>query len=194
MQFRNAKDDSDDDETIEVVRVIGNEMFFYGEISEVTMLEFVQKFKTLEAAVLKMSVDLVGYKPEIRVNICSEGGDLFCGFSAMNVLERSRVKVVTIAQGACCSAATFMLLGGHDRLIAANAHILIHQLSTGMWGKFEELKDEVRSCDKLMAMIRQTYTKKTSIPEKKLNKLLKRDVYLPPSKVLKYRICHSYDS
>jgi hypothetical protein len=55
------------------------------------------------------------------------------------------------------------------------------------------MKDEIKTCDKLMKMIRETYLNKTKIPEKKLNKLLKRDILLEPSKVISYEIVHAYD-
>jgi ATP-dependent protease ClpP protease subunit len=111
----------------------------------------------------------------------------------MNLLEKSRCKVTTIAQGSCCSAATFMLLGGSSRRIARNAHVLIHQLSSSCWGKYEDMKDEIKQADKLMEMIRDVYTTKTDIPEKKLKKLLKRDYLIEPQQALKYGIVHAYD-
>jgi ATP-dependent protease ClpP protease subunit len=178
----------------EVVKAIGNEMFFYGEISQETVLEFIEKFKKLEIDMLKHAADIIDFKPTIKVHIMSEGGDLFAGIAAMNVIEKSRVKVITVAQGACCSAATFLLLGGSERRMGLNAHILIHQLSTGeFWGKFEELKDEVRSCAKLMKAVKLIYMKKSKIPEKKFKKLMKKDIYLSATKCLKYKIVHAID-
>lgn len=194
MPYLNKESDDDEEEVLEVAKVIGNEIFYYGDITPENILEFTEKFRKLESWLLKMSSDLVGYVPTIRVNIMSDGGDLFSGFTAMNVIQKSRVHTITVALGACCSAATFMLLGGKERKIGRNAHILIHQLSTGsFWGKFEEMKDEMRSCSKLMDMIHKTYTTMTTIPEKKLKKLMKRDIYLSPEECIKYTIVDDYD-
>jgi ATP-dependent protease ClpP protease subunit len=187
------KEKDEEEEEVEVCKVVGNEMYFVGDISPENNLEFIEKFKRLESTLLKMAADLHGYRPEIRIHICSDGGDLFSGFSLMNHIEKSRVRVVTIADGSCCSAATFFLLGGQERRISRNAFILIHQLSTGHYGKYEEMKDELRTCDKLMEQIRDVYTAKTNIPEKKLNKLLKHDIYLEAAKALKYQVVHAYD-
>jgi ATP-dependent protease ClpP protease subunit len=187
------KEKDEEEEEVEVCKVVGNEMYFVGDISPENNLEFLEKFKRLESTLLKMAADLHGYTPEIRIHICSDGGDLFSGFSLMNHIEKSRVRVVTIADGSCCSAATFFLLGGQERRISRNAFILIHQLSTGHYGKYEEMKDELRTCDKLMEQIRDVYTAKTNIPEKKLNKLLKHDIYLEAAKALKYQVVHAYD-
>ena len=96
----------------EYTKTIGNEIHFYGDITVENTLEFVEVFRKLEIRLLKQKADLIGYEPEIRVHIMSDGGDMFSGLALKNLIEKSRVKVITIAQGACCSAATFMFLGG----------------------------------------------------------------------------------
>jgi ATP-dependent protease ClpP protease subunit len=182
------------EDDFKTTRIVGNEMFFYSDVTTDDILEFTEEFKKLENKLLKQSIDFPGFKPEIRIHICSDGGEMFAGLSAMNVIEKSRVKVVTVAQGACCSAATFMLLGGHERRMGKNAHILIHQLSTnGFWGKFEDLKNEMDSCSKFMDMITKVYGEKTEIPEKEFKKLMKKDIYLNVEECLKYNVVTSID-
>ena len=170
------------------VKVIGNEILFYADVDRENALDFVEKFKKLEIDLLKKKAELVGYEPTIRVHIMSDGGDIFSGMNMMNVLETARVKVVTIAQGSCCSAATFMLLGGSERRMGRNAYVLIHQISTEMWGNFQELKHELKSTDKFMKMLKKMYLTKTCIPEKKFKRLMKKDIYLSPEDCLKYKI------
>ena len=185
---------TEDTDEFKVSRVTGNEIFYCGEITEVDILEFIEDFKKLEIELLKKKAELIGYEPVIHVHICSEGGDLFAGISAMNIIEKSRVKVVTIAQGVCCSAATFLLLGGHERRIGKNAHVLIHQITTnGFWCKYEELKDEMKSCDKFMDMVIKTYKEKTTIPQKQFKKIMKRDMYLDAQECIKYNVVDSID-
>jgi len=181
-------DEVKEQEENESIKVIGNEILYYGDIDRENALEFVEKFKKLEIELLKRAAELVGYEPMIRVHIMSEGGDVFAGLNMMNVLERSRVKVVTIAQGSCCSAATFVLLGGAERRMGKNSYCLIHQISTEMWGNFNELKNEMKSNDKLMKMLKDMYLSKTKIPETKFKTLMKKDIYLSPDKCLKYGI------
>ena len=183
-----TEDETKEQEENDYIKVIGNELLFYGDVDRENTLEFVEKFKKLEIELLKKMAELVGYEPMIRVHIMSEGGDVYAGLNIMNVLERSRVKVVTIAQGACCSAATFVLLGGSERRMGKNAYLLIHQISTEMWGSFNDLKHELKSTDKLMKMLKDMYLSKTKIPEAKFKSLMKKDIYLPPDKCLKYGI------
>ena len=177
----------------ECVKVIGNEILFYADVDRENALDFVEKFKKLEIDLLKKKAELFGYEPIIRVHIMSDGGDIFAGMTLMNTLESSRVKVVTIAQGSCCSAATFMLLGGSERKMGRNAYVLIHQISTEMWGNFQELKHELKSTDKFMKMLKKMYLEKTNIPEKMLKKLMKKDIYLNPRDCLKYGIVHALE-
>ena len=123
----------------------------------------------------------------------SAGGDMFAGLNMMNILENSRVKVITIAQGECCSAATFILLGGSERRMGKNAYLLIHQISTEFWGKYQELKDEVKTTEKFMRMIKNMYLSKTEIPDNKFKRLMKKDLFLSPHKCIKYGIVHAVE-
>jgi ATP-dependent protease ClpP protease subunit len=187
-----VKERAEEDEP-STTKVIGNEIHFYGEITSENSLEFIAAFRNLEIKLLKQKADLIGYEPEIRVHIMSEGGDMFSGLAMKNILETSRVKVITIAQGACCSAATFMFLGGAERRMGPNAYILIHQLSTEFWGKYQDLKNEAKTCEKFMKALKKMYKEKTTIPENKFKKLMKKDLFLSASKCLKYQIAHALD-
>jgi ATP-dependent protease ClpP protease subunit len=189
----NAVKERAEEEEPSTTKVIGNEIHFYGEITSENSLEFIAAFRNLEIKLLKQKADLIGYEPEIRVHIMSEGGDMFSGLAMKNILETSRVKVITIAQGACCSAATFMFLGGAERRMGPNAYILIHQLSTEFWGKYQDLKNEAKTCEKFMKALKKMYKEKTTIPENKFKKLMKKDLFLSASKCLKYQIAHALD-
>ena len=87
----------------------------------------------------------------------------------------------------------FRSLGGSERLMGKNAYVLIHQISTELWGNFQELKHELKSTDKFMKNLKKMYLEKTKIPEKKLNKLMKKDIYLSPKDCLKYGIVHALE-
>ena len=86
-----TEDETKEQEENDCIKVIGNELLFYGDVDRENTLEFVEKFKKLEIELLKKMAELVGYEPMIRVHIMSEGGDVYAGLNMMNVLERSRV-------------------------------------------------------------------------------------------------------
>ena len=172
-------------------KVVGSDIIFFGNITDESVLELLTCFKKLETDLLKKYVENPCCKPCIKIIINSGGGDLFAGIAAMNVIENSRVKVITEAQGSCCSAATFLLLAGSKRTMGRDAFVLIHQITTNeFWGKFQELKDEYKSCEKFMKRIETIYRSKTKIPDKVFKKLMKRDVYLDSTDCIKYGIIH----
>ena len=62
--------------------------------------------------------------------------------------------------------------------------MLIHQLSGGMWGKFEEMKEDMQNCEDLMADIKAIYLEHTSMKKKDLKKFLKHDIWWRSSRCL----------
>jgi ATP-dependent Clp endopeptidase proteolytic subunit ClpP len=177
------------------VKVQGSDIYFHCEVCEETVLELKLKLKKLELDLLHKHLDLglTDIRPEIRIWIRSDGGDIHAGMSAMDCISSMRrVKIRTIADGVCASAATFLLLGGRTRHMTENSYVLIHQLNMdGTWGKFEDFKDQMENLEKFMDRFREIYTRETHIPEKKLNKLLKRDLYMDAKKCLKWSVVDS---
>ena len=176
----------------EFVHVQGSDVYFHCEVCETTVLELNMKLKKLANELLHKYLDLdIDRRPEIRIFIRSDGGDLHAGLSAMDCIKslRKRVRVLTIADGVCASAATFILLGGTKRYMNQNSYILIHQLNMdGTWGKFEDFKDQMENLEQFMNRFRKIYTEETEIPSKDLERLLKRDVYMDSDKCMQWRI------
>ena len=190
--IRNDDDDSSDSEDIdEEVNVIGSNIYFYCEVNDKNITKLTIELKRLEIELRKKSIEFDGYKPKIKLYIRSNGGDVYAGFSGMDHIKSMKIPVVTIADGICASAATFLLLGGKKRYAGPNCHILIHQISSGgFWGKYEELKDEIKHCNTLMEKLKTLYTTHCEIPEKKLAKLMKRDIYFTAEECLEFKVVH----
>ena len=169
----------EDASKLEYIKVEGPDVFFYCDVS-------VESVAELCAAVKKIERDF--YESIVRIHIHSDGGDLHAGLAAMDFLKSCKSRVVTIAEGMCASAATFILLGGDEHIVSKNAYILIHQLGSEFWGKYENMKDEMQQCDRLMRHMKRIYLRETSLPETKLDKLMKRDLYLSYKKCVKYGI------
>lgn len=183
---------SSDEETEETcnVHVVGTDIYYYGDITRDNVLSLITRTKKLEKELLKKAIDLEGYVPNINVHIHSDGGDLFSGMNAMDALRTIKVHVTTIAEGTCCSAATFALLGGDKRLMGKHAHVMIHQLSTCFFGKYQEILEEVATCKKLMKTMKKVYRAETKIPKDTFKELMKKDIYLSATECIKYGIVH----
>ncbi len=174
------------------VKIQGSDVYFHCEVAEVTVLELNMKLKKLALELNHKYLDLgIKGRPEIRVWIRSDGGDLHAGLSAMDCIRslKRSVKIRTIADGVCASAATFILLGGRTRHMTENSYVLIHQLNMdGTWGKFEDFKDQMENLSQFMDRFKDIYTRETKIPERDLKKLLKRDVYMDADRCLEWKV------
>jgi len=181
-------EESDEGDENVYTKVIGNEVYFKGEINEDSIHELNTTLRKTQIDLITKAASLGIDPPGILLYIRSDGGCLFSGLSAMDHIKSMKIPVTTIVDGWCCSAATFLLLGGHRRLMRKNSYVLIHQLSSTIWGKFEELKDEMKAANKFMDHIRRIYKEETKITDRKLSRLMKRDIYLDYDECMRYGI------
>jgi ATP-dependent protease ClpP protease subunit len=148
------------------------------------------KMRALVKHLRKIYIDLdIEQDPAVTLYIKSDGGDLYSGFSGMDHIRSLRARVTTVADGVCASAATLLLLAGMHRKMSENSYVLIHQISAdGVWGKFEELKDHMQNYTKDMERMQRVYEAETTIPPRKLKKILKKDLYLDAEQCLNYGV------
>jgi ATP-dependent protease ClpP protease subunit len=64
--------------------------------------------------------------------------------------------------------------------------MLIHQLSSGCWGKMSEIEDEYKNLTDFMSKITDIYVKNSKIPLGRLKALLKHDLWLDAKKAISY--------
>ena len=166
------------------VEVQDNMIMFYGEVNE-------RNNKTLNKVLRGLDKDLqtekvkYGVQVPIKLYISSYGGSIFAAFSTVDTILTLRTPVHTYIDGSAASAATLISVVGEKRFIHQNSFMLIHQLSSTMWGKYEEFKDEMENLDMLMDRIKQIYQKHTTIPKTPLANILKRDIWLDAQKCIK---------
>lgn len=164
----------------------GMRIYFYKDISSATVAELVPKLKELETLSLKQAIDLEIDPRPIHLHIHSYGGSVFAGLAALDAIKRSKVPIHTHIEGAAASAATFLSTAGSHRTIGPNSYILIHQLSSAFWGKYEEFKDELINYTLLMDKIKEVYETHSKMTSEQLEELLKRDLWLPAAQALEF--------
>jgi ATP-dependent Clp protease protease subunit len=168
------------------IKRVGNHLYFYDEISPVSILELNENLKALEKDSQRIAIEYEMEPPPIHLHISSGGGDVHSGIAGMETILNCKVPVYTYVEGFVASAATFLSMAGKKRFIGANSSILIHQITAGFWGKHEEFKDEMANLDHLMAIVQKFYKAKTKLPEKEMQALLKRDLLLDATKCKRY--------
>lgn len=187
MDKKDKKDHSDKEDSLSFLETVENRLFFYSEITSEKALQLNKSLIELQNRFIADQLIRSSSVPDtIYLHINSPGGSVFDSLSICDEICNLKVPLVSIVDGVAASGASLISVSAKKRLIKKRSFILIHQLSTFFWGKYEELKDEKENCDKLMACIRDIYLTRTKMPEEKLNDILKRDVYLTSSECLDY--------
>jgi len=168
-----------------IVEVSHNRIYFYSGVTRPKILKLNKGIHNLNVSMLTRSV--VGYEPPpIKLHINSYGGSVFAGLAAVDYIRNSKVPIETVIDGCAASAATLMSIVGEHRTMNRNACMLVHQLSGMMWGKFEEMKDDMLNSEMLMTKIRNLYKEHTKIPKRELDNILKHDIWWEAEKCLEY--------
>lgn len=165
---------------------VENNLYFYSEVFRESILTLNMELEKLSNTLMYSSITQGVAPTPIKLHIQSFGGNIFSGFSVMDTILSCKVPVHTIIDGCAASAASIMSIVGHKRFIKKHSYILIHQLSGGFYGTFEQQKDDMKNSEKFMKMMLGIYEKYTKLPPSKLNEILKRDLWLSSAEALKY--------
>jgi ATP-dependent Clp endopeptidase proteolytic subunit ClpP len=169
------------------LETVENRIYFYSEVDIDRILQLNRTIREEGIELLVRSKNL-GFEevPKIFLHLFSYGGSIHAGFAGMDAILSSPIPVYTIIDGACASAGTFLSVVGKRRYIHKNAFILIHQLSSFMWGKYEEMKDDMANIEKFMSLITRVYKQYTKMPAEKIIEILKRDLWFDAEEALHY--------
>jgi len=168
------------------IEVVENRIYFYSDINTDKILQLNRNLRNKGIDLQREAMVQNREPADIYLHIQSYGGSIFAGMAGMDEIIKSIVPVHTMIDGCCASAATFLSICGKKRFINRHAYMLIHQLSSFMWGKYEEFKDEMQNLDKIMVMIKKVYGEYTKIPTKKLEEILKHDLWFDADQCLEY--------
>ncbi|NBY39434.1 MAG: hypothetical protein EBQ66_00595 [Flavobacteriia bacterium] len=177
-----------------------NEIYFNGPINSTSMSNLIREILKLETKIIKESNKLkrkiseilkddsdfeemetkhnnvsINYKP-IKLYISSHGGSVYQVFGAYDSIKNSKVPIHTICKGFVASAGTILSLAGAKKFITKNSYMLIHQLRSAMWGKFNEIADDYQNCQTLMTHLKKIYVEHTKLTDPELDDILKHDV------------------
>ena len=185
--FYEHNDEEDEEEKEEeVIKVIDNNIYFYTEVSEKSIMELTLKLKevTKKNLILGITYDIT--PPDINLYINSQGGCVYSALSIIDLIINNKVTINTIITGVCMSAATLISIMGHNRYIMPNSYMLIHNISSGFWGKMHEFEDEMQNLKELTNKIIKIYQSYSKITKKQLDNLLKKDLLINSEQALKF--------
>ena len=168
------------------VSATGNHIYFFKDVNVESIAELIKSLQKVEVEHLQYAI-LYGMDPlPIHLHIHSPGGDVFAGFAGVDAILDCRVPVHTHIDGMAASAATFLSMSGAHRTIGRHGYILVHQLFSVHWGKFEELKDGMANSTLLMDRMRAFYRERGKVPKDQLDEVLKHDLWWNAETALRY--------
>ena len=178
-------EDSEDEEEEDNLKVIDNHIYFYNDVTVKSIADLSIEIKKLTKKLLMVNI-AYDTDVEIFLHINSGGGEVFGVLSIINLIINNKVNIVTVIEGQACSAATILAMIGSRRQITENSYMLIHNLSSGFWGKMHEMEDEMKNLTLLTKDIKKMYKTYTKITTTQLETLLKKDLLLDAKTCLRY--------
>lgn len=124
----------------------------------------------------------------IRLFIHSYGGDLEQANFFCDLIQASRIPIITIAMGAAMSAGFLIFLSGKKRYAFSHTQMLIHEGSASFQGTAGQVEDAQKSYKKQIEDMKKYILEKTEIDEKTFNKNRNKDWYLSADELVKYKI------
>lgn len=156
-----------------------NHIFFQDDINFDTASALIREIKDLETELIFMQQQYEFPEPApINLHITSPGGVIFAANGIIDCMNACRVPVNTIVDGFAASCGTLISIFGVKRSMGKNATMLIHQLSSGMWGHYTEAEqlDHQINIKQMSEKIRQFYADRTNMKKTELKEILKHDM------------------
>lgn len=177
VKYLFEESDEEEEKNESELKVHNNHIYFYSDVEKTIMLELNFAIKQLSDKLLIYSIKHDCDPAPIYLHINSDGGDIFAALSTVDTIRNCKVEVISIIEGCAASAATLISVVCNKRQITKNSHMLIHQLSSGFWGKMNEIEDELQNLTRLMNVIKDIYKEYTSMNKTKLSTCLKKDIW-----------------
>lgn len=129
---------------------------------------------------------------DIEIVFSSPGGEVMSGLSLFDFIQEARRrehKVTTVAMGWAASMAGILLQAGDVRVTGREAYILIHEISSGSFGKTSEMEDEVKFLKKIQGRVLDIFASRSKKPRRYFEQHWKRkDWWLDSAEALELGI------
>ena len=170
-----------------LISVNGNTIMFHSDITSKSSFMLINAFNIAINNIQKLNPNDPTSIP-INLHINTDGGEIYKVLGIIAHMAKLPYKINTICEGCVASAGVLLSMAGNERSIDENAYMLVHEIRSGMWGKYSECIDDMYNNKKIMKDIKKYFKKQSNnkFPEEIMEKILKRDILLDPKKCLKY--------
>lgn len=133
-----------------------NEILMYGTVGE----DFWEPENSITAkSIMSQLADMTG---DVTVRISSGGGDVYAGIDIMNALKNyDGGEVTVIVESLAASAASFIAVGGADRvLMRSSSELMIHRAWTWAEGNADEVAKTLKDLERQDTKLANIYAAK----------------------------------
>lgn len=125
---------------------------------------------------------------DIQIYINSPGGQLTAAFAIYDTMNYIKPDICTIAYGQAASAGSLILASGTKgkRFALPNTDIMMHELSGGVSGKFNDMKISYEHSKALHEKLANLYVEFTGQKIDKVKKDMERDFFMSSSEAVCY--------
>lgn len=123
-------------------------------------------------------VRAMGKVSQITVNVTSGGGQVWPAEMIYNTLVNHPARVVMNVIGIAASAASFVVMAGDERKMAANAMMMIHRGMIMSFGNSKELRESANLLDKIDETISGIYAQRTGRPVEEIIDMMDAETWM----------------
>lgn len=138
----------------------------------------------ISAAEVAAALDDLADRPEVHVHVNSPGGIATEGVAIANLLRQFPGKVVAIVDGLAASAASMVLTGATQVVMAPSSQMMIHEASSGAWGPADYLRQQADSLDHLSDRYAEAYARKAGGEAAAWRELMKAETWYSPDEAV----------
>ena len=157
-------------------------VFFSGQFEESKTQATIERILTLESQ--SPTKDIIMY-------IDSYGGNVHSLLAIHDVMKNlCRCDIATVCVGKAMSCGQMLLMSGTKgkRFATTNARILVHEVSSGTFGKLAEMELDIMEAKTLQKTVEKLVVTYSKLKPKEIKEIMKRDSYLSVEEAKKFGI------
>jgi ATP-dependent Clp protease protease subunit len=157
---------------------LGRTIYFKGSFNENSAYSTVEKL---------LEFEFENPEKDVVIYIDSHGGSVDSFLAIYDAMQLVNYKIATICIGKAMSCGQMLLMSGTPglRFITPNARVLIHEITSGSFGKVSDMEVDINESRRLQKVFADLIVKRTSISRSKLKEMLKTDTYFSATEALK---------
>lgn len=126
----------------------------------------------------------------IKLFFFSPGGDLDINYACIDAIELSKTPVIGINIGQCASAAAYIYLSCHKRLMLPHAHFLFHQGSGVLSGSFGAICSQMEDYQSQVEELAEFMVAHTNYQVEEVSEKIVGEWYVRQDEALEKKVAH----